>query len=313
VLTIPHYPTVSMVLCVLVVAVTITFRTVRGFFYAAISALVILLCLTKLVSGSLMNERNFFGVSRVFDAPSGDVRYLQHNTTIHGIQSMDAAHQLEATSYYAGLGEIMQHRLPSVRTQPIGAIGLGIGVVKCQTLPQQHMDIFEINPLVVNIAEDKNLFTYLSDCPGQHDIVLGDGRLTMSQMPHEKYGTIIIDAFSSDAIPVHLLTKEAFQMYLDKLQTGGIIAVHITNRYMDLRPLLAVQGKATGLVTYTKFFEGDGNLHYSAFWVVMARNEAALLPLLTETKDWWKVVPEEKLGLWTDDYTNILPYLTRIH
>jgi spermidine synthase len=279
-------------------------------FYVACLVVITLMVTMRIGTESLVKERNFYGLSRVYEREN--IRYLQHNTTIHGIQSLEKESSLLATSYYAGLDEIMRHRLPTIAQQPVGAIGLGIGVAKCQTQAGQHMDIFEINPLVVKIAEDKRLFTYLSDCQGTHDIVLGDGRLTMAQMPHEKYGAIIIDAFSSDAIPVHLLTKESFEMYLDKLKAGGVIALHVTNRHLDLRPLLAAQAHATGLVAYTKFFEGSGDLFYSSFWVVLARNDATLLPLIADTKGWWKLVPDPAMKPWTDDYTNILPYLKKM-
>jgi len=304
--------TLSMAMCFASIAILVMRRTYRAFFYSLCITCFVVLAVARIGSVSMLKERNFYGVSRVYENPETKIRYLQHNTTIHGIQSLVPESHLKATSYYSGLEEIMAHRLPSVAGEPIGAIGLGIGIVKCQTKPEQHMDIYEINPLVVEIAEDEDLFTYLSDCPGKHDIVLGDGRLTMAQMPHEKYGTIVIDAFSSDAIPVHLLTKEAMQMYLDKLKPGGIIVIHVTNRHLDLRPLLAVQSEAVGAVAYQKFFRGEGDLNFSAFWVVLARNDATLAPLLTGATDWHKLLPEPDAKPWTDDYTNILPYLEKM-
>ncbi|MBN8542713.1 MAG: fused MFS/spermidine synthase [Alphaproteobacteria bacterium] len=271
-----------------------------------------LLALMVLRAGkeSLLKERNFYGVSRVYEREGK--RYLQHNTTIHGLQSLDPAYRLSAASYYSALPMIMPHRAPAVSDAPIAAIGLGIGVVKCQTNTNQHMDLFEINPLVVRIAQDVNLFTYLSDCKGAHDIILGDGRLTMAQMPHEKYGTIIIDAFSSDAIPVHLLTKEAFAMYLDKLMPEGVLIIHITNRHLELNPLIGLQAQASGMVAYTKHFEGDNSLTYPSDWVVLARDEATLSPIIDASNGWWKLVPEADTNVWTDDYTNILPYLKKL-
>ncbi|MFZ4125869.1 MAG: spermidine synthase [Rickettsiales bacterium] len=256
---------------------------------------------------SLLKERNFYGVSRVYEREGS--RYLQHNTTVHGLQSLDASLRLAPASYYSGLPAIMRYRASSVSNAPMAAIGLGIGTLKCQTKPNQHMDIFEINPLVVRIAEDKNLFTYLSDCKGTHDIILGDGRLTMAQMPHGKYGTIIIDAFSSDAIPVHLLTKEAFAMYLDKLMPEGILIIHITNRHLELNPLIALQAQASGLVAYSKYFKGDETILYPSNWTVLTRNDLTLSSMLRKDEGWWKLAPEAGTTAWTDDYTNILPYL----
>lgn len=302
---------ISIALFFAAISMILLRRSFRAGFYAVAIMFVTLYAASTLSETSLLKERNFYGQSLVYDNLDVGARVLRHNTTTHGLQSLEAWDRLMASSYYGALNEIMPHRAADVQEAPIGAIGLGIGVVKCQTHPNQHMDIFEINPLVVRIAEDKSLFTYLADCPGTHDIVLGDGRLTMAKMPHEKYGTIIIDAFSSDAIPVHLLTKEAFDMYLDKLQPNGIIAVHITNRHLDLRPLLAVQAKALGLTGYVKFFGGDGIRSYSAFWVVLSRDKANLDGLLSEGE--WKALradPDAKV--WTDDYTNILPYLTQM-
>jgi hypothetical protein len=302
---------VSMGLLIASIAMLVLRRSTRTIVYSLAIAFILIIAGANMSTSSIVKERNFYGVSRVYISGVANATILQHNTTVHGLQSLDPEFKLAATSYYGGLDEIMGTRLKTVANEPIGAIGLGIGVVKCKTKPKQHMDIFEINPLVVRLAEDKTIFTYLSDCPGEHDIVLGDGRLTMAQMPSQKYGTIIIDAFSSDAIPVHLLTKEAFAMYLDKLKDGGIIAIHITNRHLDLRPLLAAQAEDAGLVAYTKFFNLDGLYHYNAFWVVMARSDATLAEMLGEP-GWSKLVAKPDAKPWTDDYTNILPYLSRM-
>jgi hypothetical protein len=258
-----------------------------------------------------LRQRNFFGVSYVYRDAAFNARVLVHGTTLHGLQSLDPAQKLQIMSYYNTLEEVMRARTPAVASMPLGIIGLGIGVVKCFAAPQQQIDFFEINPLVVAIAKNQQLFTYLSDCPGQQRIILGDGRLTLARETDHRYGILVIDAFSSDAIPVHLLTREALQLYFSKLDPNGILAIHISNRHLDLYPLLAALAKEEGVAVFSKrqYSSIKSPLLFDSDWVVLIRPSSASADFFRRQPGW--KIPEFSAfhHPWTDDYTNLLPYL----
>ena len=256
-----------------------------------------------------LRQRNFFGVSHVLRNAALNARVLMHNTTMHGLQSLDPAQKLQITSYYDALEEVMQARSTAVAAMPLGIIGLGVGTVKCYAVPQQQVDFFEINPLVVAIAKNQQLFTYLSDCPGQQRIILGDGRLTLARESDHRYGILVVDAFSSDAIPVHLLTREALQLYFSKLDPNGILAIHISNRHLDLQPLLAALAKEEGVAVFAKDFPTRSPLVFESQWVILVHSSSASADFFRHQPGW---KPPEFSAFhhpWTDDYTNLLPYL----
>jgi hypothetical protein len=256
-----------------------------------------------------LRQRNFFGVSQVYRNAALNARALMHNTTMHGLQSLDPAQKLQMMSYYNTLEEVMRARTPAVAAMPLGIIGLGVGTVQCYAAPQQQVDFFEINPLVIAIATNRQFFTYLSDCPGQYRIILGDGRLTLAREPDHRYGILVVDAFSSDAIPVHLLTREALQLYFSKLDPNGILAIHITNRHLDLHPLLAALSKEEGVVVFAKDFPIKSPLIFESQWVVLVRPSSASADFFRHQPGWKTPEFSAFQRPWTDDYTNLLPYL----
>jgi hypothetical protein len=201
-------------------------------------------------------------------------------------------------------------RVPALHGQ-VAAIGLGVGSIQCYATPQQTFDYFEINPLVVQLAGDPNYFRYLTDCAGKHRMVLGDGRIMLAKEPDATYGAIILDAFSSDAIPAHLLTREAFAMYVAKLKPRGVILVHTTNRHIDLWPLIGLQAQESGLVAYGRNFKQPEKepLISETYWVVLARDKADIAQLLAKDEGWQPLKPDAGARAWSDQYSNILPYL----
>jgi spermidine synthase len=169
---------------------------------------------------------------------------------------------------------------------------------------------YEIDPLVERIARDQRLFTFLRDCPPAVEVIIGDARISLARQPRRSYDLIVLDAFSSDAIPVHLLTREAVELYLSNLAEGGLLLFHISNRYMDLSPVLARVAAKLKLValdqldfrvTPTQRDEGKTQSH----WIVMARRRAVIAPLLTDPR-WSLLDGAREAYLWTDDYSNIL-------
>ena len=196
-------------------------------------------------------ERNFFGISRVRDDTEHARRIYLHGVTTHGLQSTEDQFRLSpAVSYYGPPGDIVASLPAAVMGAPIGVVGLGIGTVACYAKPAQEMDFYEIDPASIHIATDPKFFTYMRDCPGKREVIVGDGRITLAEAQNGRYGLIIMDAFTSDAVPMHLMTLEALTMYGEKLRPDGLIAFNISNHYLNLSPVfrtLADQLGWTGL------------------------------------------------------------------
>ena len=177
----------------------------------------------------------------------------------------------------------------------------------------QCFTFYEIDPAVAQIAADRHLFTYLGDCRGRCEIVPGDARIELTRAPHSEFDAVILDAFSSDSIPAHLMTREALQLYTDKLKEDGILVFHISNRYLNLEPILARLAEDAGLVCHSRHdFElseqekRDGKL--PSQYLVMTRH-AGDLGKLAQNPNWSPVSPPAGTPLWTDDYSDVLSAL----
>ncbi|WP_051002606.1 fused MFS/spermidine synthase [Bradyrhizobium elkanii] len=260
--------------------------------------------------------RSFFGVHRVLEDRSGQFRLLMHGTTVHGAERVRNADgtpvtgRPEPTTYYYVGGPISDAIAAARRAQGrltrVAAVGLGTGSLACHRQDGEEWTFFELDPHVVRIARDPALFRFLSECGPDIRIVLGDARLTLTASA-KRYDLIVLDAFSSDAIPVHLLTREAFAAYLSHLTTHGVIVLHISNRHMALRGPAAAVGAAEGLVAFVKAqippAMTDDDIRAPADVVVFARNEKDLDDL--PTQGWTRLDPNSRVA-WTDDYANIL-------
>jgi hypothetical protein len=261
--------------------------------------------------------RSFFGVHRVVEDRTGRFRLLLHGTTLHGAERVRNADGTAvtgrpepATYYYFGgpIGDaIAASRAAQGRLARVAVVGLGAGSLACHRQDGEAWTFFELDPRVVRIARDPALFRFLSACGPDMRIVLGDARLTLTASP-ESYDLIVLDAFSSDAIPVHLLTREAFAGYLSRLTARGVIVLHISNRHMALwRPAAAVGG-AEGLVVYGKGQlppdTTDNDWREPAEVVVFARDVRDLGDLPAQP-GWQRLNPDSRAA-WTDDYADIL-------
>ena len=266
-------------------------------------------------SDTIHSERSFFGVNRV-TAMETPVRahILIHGTTVHGAQSQDENARKTPLTYYhpdGPLGQVFQ-AFPFWRFNRVGAVGLGTGAAACYARPGQNWTFYEIDPVVERIARDERFFTYLADCALEADIVIGDARLSLQAAPEGSFDLLILDAFSSDAIPVHLLTREAFAMYRRKLAPGGVIMVHISNRYLDLEPVLGRITVETGFFGVTQYHDEGTNevmLRYPSIWVVMARSPDDIIELAPDPR--WQPLRGADAPLWTDDYVDIVGALRR--
>lgn len=258
----------------------------------------------------LYAERTFFGVLRVRAIERGGVHALFHGSTVHGEQSLDPARRREAGSYYYSEGPVGQVLAAlSDRFNRVGVIGLGTGAMAAYATPAQHWTFYEIDPAVERIARSSRFFTYLEDCGRGCDVVLGDARLSLAREPG-RYDAIILDAFSSDAVPVHLLTKQAVQLYLARLSDEGILVFHISNRHLALSPVIGALARELGLSARVQRHRApDASKGTSSEWVVMARLREQLGPLAMDSR--WHDLSGGTRYAWTDDYSNILGVLGR--
>lgn len=193
-----------------------------------------------------LRERTFFGMHTVRN--DGRFRVLGHGTTIHGMESLDPAHKGEPLAYYHRRGPVGNiFSILSDRFERVGLIGLGAGSMASYSRDGQTFDFFEIDPTVVRIAQDPAYFSFLTDALATIRVVLGDGRLAIAREPDASYDCIVLDAFSSDSVPVHLLTREAVELYASKLRPGGVLLFHLSNRHLDLGPFAAAAAESVGM------------------------------------------------------------------
>jgi hypothetical protein len=254
-------------------------------------------------------ERNFFGVKKVLDDPTEHLRKLLHGDTIHGIESTDPAQAGRPLSYYYPGGsvsdaiEVMRHHDGA---QMIGVIGLGAGSMAAYGDGTHHVRFYEIDASVESIA--RQYFTFLPRCGSNCDVVIGDGRLQLEHEPDGVLDLLLLDAFSSDSIPPHLLSREALDVYLAKLKAGGILIFHVSNRYLDVEKLVRAMVVDAGLVAFSRF-DDAGDLRKagksSANHVVAARRLEDLGDLPGRA-GWNRVFRPATLQPWTDDYSNLL-------
>ena len=262
--------------------------------------------------------RSFFGIYSIL--PIGeDARMLAHGTTAHGIQNLGSPERERmATSYYAPLSGIGSAMRAAPRLFPAGArvgvVGLGAGTLACYALPGQSWTFYEIDPEVAAIARDPANFTFLSRCLPAVPIAIGDARLTLQNRPAGRTNLLVIDAFSSDSVPMHLLTLEAFEVYRRHLASDGLLMVHISNRYLDLRPVIAAVAAAQGWQVRIRAYGPsavDGANHASAsLWVALSPDPATIAALEADRSvAWRRLDPTPGFRPWTDDHASILPIL----
>jgi hypothetical protein len=264
---------------------------------------------------SLHRERTFFGTYRVRVTEGESFRRLLHGTTLHGAQSFEPDRQHLALTYYSAAGPVGQlfdrvDRLKRPGTR-IGAVGLGVGSIAAYVGAGQELTFFELDPAVERIARTPTLFTHLDQCGSQCRVVVGDARLSL-QRSTDTYALIVLDAFSSDAIPIHLLTREAFVLYLAHLTPDGILAVHVSNRHLNLVPIVARLAEHTGLFMLYQAHsptsvEREAGIAAST-WAVLATNPSVLDALRVDVR-WSEPERIPSTPLWTDDFSNILSAL----
>jgi hypothetical protein len=266
--------------------------------------------------------RSFFGVHQVVETADHRHRVLYHGTTIHGAQRLvddgGSTQSLPEPLTYYYFGGPISESIQAVRAargglKRVAAVGLGTGSLACHRLANEDWTFYEIDPEVARIARDPRVFGFMAACAPDARIVLGDARLTLAAADR-RYDLIVLDAFSSDAIPVHLLTREAVAGYRSKLEDGGVLVMHISNRHLALEGVVAVVGAAEGLVTYLKqddrpeVFPSDYKMN--AIVAALARYPQDLGDL-SQRRGWSELRPDPRVPAWTDDYSDILSTILR--
>jgi SAM-dependent methyltransferase len=261
---------------------------------------------------ALFADRTFFGVNRVIEDDAGRHVYLS-GRTVHGVQRVGPGGGRLPMSYYHPSGPAGQV-FSTIKTRPggiadVAVIGLGAGGLAAYADEGQRYVFYEIDPAVIAIARDERLFTFLGEAPADVSVVEGDGRLRIAEAAPASYDVIALDAFSSDAIPAHLVTREALGVYLDKLRPDGILLFNVSNSYLDVRAVVAGALVDHGLAGYSRT---DSDLSAAppgdketSEWVVAARDSGSLDAFASDPR-WQAIENVDRRVLWTDDFSDIL-------
>lgn len=284
----------------------------RWAFVAACAALIAALGVLAQAQTSLAGtrSRSYFGIYTVREGLMEGTRQLVHGTTLHGVQYRDPAKVLLPTTYYsansgAGLALTAAQRLYGDKAR-VGVVGLGVGTLACYRKPGQTWTFFEIDPAVLDYST-RGEFTFMQACAPEAPTIIGDARLQLEKLPANSYDILVVDAFSSDAIPLHLMTAEAQAGYFRTLAPDGLLLVHISNRFIDLEPVLAAlakEGKLSAMLRPDRVTEPGLT---SSNWVALSRDPAQLAALTRDGK--WRPLRKPAADVWRDDYASILPHL----
>ena len=262
----------------------------------------------------LQQKRSFFGINRVVVSPDERFHYLSHGSTLHGIGSV--AQPRKTISYYSRrgpLGDVMQS-VDARRDLRVAVVGLGAGGIMGYAKTGQNWTLYEIDPFVAQIASDPKLFQFLSGSPAPYKIVLGDARQELKTAPDDAYDVLILDAYSSDTIPVHLITREALEIYREKLAPGGVLVWHISNKFFDLEPVigrLASDGGWQSLIRLdlnVSDAQRDKDGIAPSIWAVLARDQTDF-GNLTRNANWRPM--RTSADLWSDQKSSLWPLLVK--
>jgi SAM-dependent methyltransferase len=263
--------------------------------------------------GTIVAKRNFYGVVRVLDHHAeGENHYrtLMHGTIMHGRQFLGAGTRRTPTTYYtetSGIGRLLEKLNPRLAPLKVGVIGLGTGTIAAYGAKGDVFRFYDINPAVLDIAQRD--FSFLKDSDATIELVLGDARLSLEREPSQQFDVLAIDAFSSDAIPVHLITTQALEVYARHMKPDGVIAFHVTNRFLDLAPVVGLLAKSHGLNVLRIDDDGDLNPYANrSDWILLSAGRTVLdAPELAKAAT--PIQPRPGLRLWTDDFNNLVQVL----
>jgi hypothetical protein len=289
----------------------------RGKIFATVAVALVLLRAYPSDEGRVETVRSFFGVHKIVVTPNGQYHVLMHGTTIHGAEKFKnddgtpVTGQPEPITYYHKEGGIGQ-AITAIRERKgaplrVAVIGLGSGTLVCASEPGEEWKFFEIDQTMVDTARDPKYFTYIQVCEPNLEPVIGDARLTFAREPDGVYDLIVVDAYSSDAIPIHLATEEAMEIYKAKLAPQGAVVMHVSNRHLELASVVVGIADANDLKSWVYNVDSgrDNEYIFSTSVVASAREEADVGKLASSDK-WALTEAEDHQRVWTDDYSNVL-------
>lgn len=317
----PGHPKLRLFVIAGLFAAMVALRRCAALELAAVGLMLSTVALLPEGSGASHSVRSFFGVHRIIEQEQGQFRMLMHGTTAHGAQRIRTAGgepvltPVPATYYHAAgpMAKSTELVRQDGRTDArFGVVGLGAGSMACHAKSSETWRFYEIDQAVVDLARDERYFGFLGACRPRTDIVIGDARLTLAREAHASFDYLLIDAFSSDSIPAHLLTVEAMRLYFDKLAPGGVLAIHVSNRHLDLKPVVAANAAELDGVTAVFVEDRPANPGSDAApsqVVLLSRDREVLAPALI-----WKgarLSEPSDVRAWTDDYSDVLSAFVR--
>jgi SAM-dependent methyltransferase len=256
----------------------------------------------------LHQDRTFFGVYSVMTDPGGTMTMLYHGATAHGIQSHDAEHADEPLAYYhrsGPAGSILAALAEDPEKRDIALVGAGTGALVALAGAHQHVVLYEIDPKVIEIAEDPRYFSFLKEARASYETVIADGRIALEETDRQ-FDLIVLDAFTGGSIPVHLMTREAVQLYLERLRPGGALLFHVSNRHLALAPVLAGHARDLDLYAYERV-DARADMEEGIFgshWVILVRSPEDLAGIPDQGWGQLRAAPDDPS--WTDDFSNLL-------
>jgi spermidine synthase len=250
--------------------------------------------------------RDFFGVKKVLFDASTNTRKLLHGDTLHGMESLDPEKAGEPLSYYhaAGPAGDMMAMLNDRTDQHVGVIGLGTGSLAAYAGPQRHITFYDLDPQVPALARE--YFSFLKKCGTFCDVIVADGRLAITQAKDGEFDLLVVDAFNSDSIPPHLVSREAIAIYVSRLKPNGVLLFHVSNRYLDIEKLVAAALLDSGLPAFVRRDEGDAASGRSGSNYVAGARRVEDLGSISSGDKWLPVTMKPDILPWTDDYSNVL-------
>jgi spermidine synthase len=253
--------------------------------------------------------RNFFGVKKVLYEADINMRKLLHGDTLHGRESMDAQLAGQPLSYYHRTGPVgdVMSLLESRPLSHVAVVGLGTGSIAAYGKHNRHITFFDVDPQMVDVAG--RFFSFVNRCGNDCDIQTGDGRLLLARQPDGQYDAIILDAFSSDAIPAHLVSREAVRMYLSKLNAAGLLMFHVSNRYLDVERLVSTTLVAEGATAFVRHDNDETPPGKSGSHYIVALKDPQMMENVTHREEWVQVFADDKIRPWTDDFSDLLSIL----
>jgi spermidine synthase len=258
------------------------------------------------VAGIELSHRNFYGTLKVYVDKARGYKTMQHGQISHGSQFIDPAKAQEPTTYYvreSGVGQAILVKNQSSQPIKVGVVGLGVGTLAGYARKGDDYRFYEINPQVIDAAQ--KYFTFLSNSPASIEYVLGDARLQLEQEPNQQFDVLVIDAFSGDSVPIHLLTKEAFTHYFRHLKSDGILALHITNRFLNLRPVVKTAANAFDQdIKVISFAAAENKVGYRSEWALISKDKKAFRDIQFINAQ--EIEDSKGFTLWRDDYSSLL-------